>query len=227
MQGGSHHAAPAGSVRDRLAADLGRERSAGVPIHESQERIPRKKERLRRLRSGEDGGLDPKEALRRSRISAANRGKVPWNKGGSHTPGAPRMHRPCPCKEQITSCYQDPSSASELPHHTSTVHACSCRHALGLLNACCCAMHCLKTLPYMGAETIALIRERVVEVLAQPDMKLKLRRNNLRQLHSPETRVRPFMSHQTHLPCLFQTAVALWDTQVALGSAAEVFLCGL
>ena len=99
MQGGSHHAASAGSVRDRLAADLGRERGAGVPIDESQERIPRKKERLRRLRSGEDGGLDPKEALRRSRISAANRGKVPWNKGGSHTPGAPCMHRPCPCKE--------------------------------------------------------------------------------------------------------------------------------
>ena len=79
----------------------------------------------------------------------------------------------------------------------------------------------------MGAETIALIRERVVEVLAQPDMKLKLRRNNLRQLHSPETRVRPFMSHQTHLPCLFQTAVALCDTQVALGSAAEAYCRGV
>lgn len=37
---------------------------------------------------GSDEDLDEKEKLRRSRISQANSGRTPWNKGRKHSPGA-------------------------------------------------------------------------------------------------------------------------------------------
>ena len=45
-------------------------------------------------------GVDERERLRRSRISSANKGKVPWNKGRKHSPGAGRstiapLHTAC------------------------------------------------------------------------------------------------------------------------------------
>ena len=45
------------------------------------------RERLKRLRERPDGSLDEKERLRRMRISAANKGKKPWNDGVRHKPG--------------------------------------------------------------------------------------------------------------------------------------------
>ncbi len=72
------------AVRERLSRDLSRERSGG---EQPEAQLYSSREHLRRLRSGQDEGLDAKEALRRSRISAANKGRVPWNKGGSHRPG--------------------------------------------------------------------------------------------------------------------------------------------
>lgn len=41
------------------------------------------------------------------------------------------------------------------------------------------------------AETIAKIKERVIEVMALPEMREKLRRLHVPQQHSPQTRVCP------------------------------------
>ena len=45
------------------------------------------RERLKRLRERPDGSLNEKERLRRMRISAANKGRKPWNDGVKHKPG--------------------------------------------------------------------------------------------------------------------------------------------
>lgn len=37
--------------------------------------------------SSKNDGLDDKERARRAKISAANSGRIPWNKGRNHTPG--------------------------------------------------------------------------------------------------------------------------------------------
>ncbi|XP_078181889.1 uncharacterized protein LOC144575571 [Carex rostrata] len=37
--------------------------------------------------SQENSGIDEKEILRQSRISSANKGNTPWNKGRKHSPG--------------------------------------------------------------------------------------------------------------------------------------------
>ncbi len=34
-----------------------------------------------------EGNMDQRERLRRQRISSANKGRVPWNKGRKHSPG--------------------------------------------------------------------------------------------------------------------------------------------
>ena len=59
------------------------------------------RERLKRLRERPDGSLDEKERLRRMRISAANKGRKPWNDGMKHKPGkqpkGPAACSPCEC----------------------------------------------------------------------------------------------------------------------------------
>ena len=86
-----------GTVKERLSRELTRERGSveGLPASTSstaatavQQVLYSQKEHLRRLRTGEETGLDPAEALRRLRISESNKGKVPWNKGVKHSPGA-------------------------------------------------------------------------------------------------------------------------------------------
>ena len=93
--GESESATTLGTVRERLSRELTRERGTveGTPASSSnaapamQQVLYSQKEHLRRLRTGEDAGLDPAEALRRLRISESNKGRVPWNKGIKHAPG--------------------------------------------------------------------------------------------------------------------------------------------
>ncbi len=67
-----------GSSTERLHQDIGSSAEA--------EFVP-PRERLKRLRERPDGSLDEKERLRRMRISAANKGRKPWNDGVKHKPG--------------------------------------------------------------------------------------------------------------------------------------------
>lgn len=124
------------SVRDRLSRDLTRERSGGGQQQEAQLSLYSSREHLRRLRSGQDEGLDAKEALRRSRISAANKGRVPWNKGGSHRPGAyavfcARMHA-----APATSIVMHAPCALHASWHTPMRRAHDARHVLLGFTAC-------------------------------------------------------------------------------------------
>lgn len=56
------------------------------------------RERLKRLRERPDGSLDEKERLRRMRISAANKGRKPWNDGVRHKPGERASWQPHACR---------------------------------------------------------------------------------------------------------------------------------
>jgi len=80
----SNGTSSASSARDRLREVLSRQRSTGVRDPDLRSR----KEILRQLRTGEEDGLPAAEKLRRLRISQANKGKVPWNAGRKHSPGA-------------------------------------------------------------------------------------------------------------------------------------------
>lgn len=57
-----------------------------------------------------DDGLDEKERVRRARISAANAGKQPWNKGRKHSPG-----RACSSQACRWSCAARPQHTAEKP----------------------------------------------------------------------------------------------------------------
>ena len=59
------------------------------------------KELLKRLRERPDGSLDERERLRRNRISAANKGRKPWNQGMRHKPGELRKWQLHACSGQI------------------------------------------------------------------------------------------------------------------------------
>lgn len=83
MQGADEPAASARSAKNRLQMDLDRQRSKeGMNLA-----MRSRKEVLRQLRTGEEGGLPEAERLRRLRISAANKGRAPWNVGRKHSPG--------------------------------------------------------------------------------------------------------------------------------------------
>lgn len=82
--GSSNETSSASSARDRLREVLSTQRSTGAKDPDLRSR----KEILRQLRTGEEEGLSAAEKLRRLRISQANKGKVPWNAGRKHSPGA-------------------------------------------------------------------------------------------------------------------------------------------
>lgn len=84
--------APTSSATDaksRLQHDLSRQRGADAGLEKplNDDDLITNKERLRRLRVGQKAGLSTAERLRRLRISAANKGKVPWNIGRRHSEG--------------------------------------------------------------------------------------------------------------------------------------------
>ncbi|XP_078177835.1 uncharacterized protein LOC144572240 isoform X1 [Carex rostrata] len=57
--------------------------------------------------SEEDSGMEEKENMRRSRISRANKGNIPWNKGKNHTPETIQLIR-----ERTKIAMQDPKVMS-------------------------------------------------------------------------------------------------------------------
>ncbi|KAF3331015.1 Origin recognition complex subunit 2 [Carex littledalei] len=57
--------------------------------------------------SEEDSGMEEKESVRRSRISRANKGNIPWNKGKKHTPETIQRIR-----ERTKIAMQDPKVMS-------------------------------------------------------------------------------------------------------------------
>jgi hypothetical protein len=76
--------ASASSARDRSQRDLDRQRITAA----LDPALLSRKEVLRQLRTGEMEGLSNHERNRRLRISKINKGKVPWNAGRKHSPGA-------------------------------------------------------------------------------------------------------------------------------------------
>jgi hypothetical protein len=68
--------------------------------------------------------LDEREVTRRARISAANTGKQPWNKGRSHTPGA------CAAQLHDSELKQVQPAATSI--HQIRCHAHVTRHATAL-----------------------------------------------------------------------------------------------
>lgn len=112
---------------------------------------------------GEDGmPLDEKEQLRRSRISNANSGKTPWNKGRKHSPGA--------------------QSGKLLQEGLATATARSPAQMSSVKLACC------RPTP---AETIAKIRARTREAMQRPDVREAYKEGVAKHLrkHSDETKV--------------------------------------
>ncbi|XP_078177861.1 uncharacterized protein LOC144572240 isoform X4 [Carex rostrata] len=70
--------------------------------------------------SEEDSGMEEKENMRRSRISRANKGNIPWNKGKNHTPETIQLIR-----ERTKIAMQDPKVKIKLlnlghPHSDDT-----------------------------------------------------------------------------------------------------------
>lgn len=84
LQEADEPAASASSAKNRLQMDLDRQRGNEGENLDMRSR----KEVLRQLRTGEEGGLPEAERLRRLRISAANKGRAPWNVGRKHSPGS-------------------------------------------------------------------------------------------------------------------------------------------
>ncbi|CAL8461983.1 g1514 [Coccomyxa elongata] len=82
LQEADEPAASASSAKNRLQMDLDRQRGNEGESLDMRSR----KEVLRQLRTGEEGGLPEAERLRRLRISAANKGRAPWNVGRKHSP---------------------------------------------------------------------------------------------------------------------------------------------
>jgi hypothetical protein len=85
----SEEAHSADDAKSRLQQELSRQRSLGGSSMSAVEydNLLSEKEKLRRLRTGEDPGLDERERLRRLRISIANKGRKPWNTGKRHSTG--------------------------------------------------------------------------------------------------------------------------------------------
>ena len=67
-------------------AEVSSERLPDMGSPSEAQYVPPRK-RLKGLRECPDSSLDEKERLRRMRISAANKGKKPWNDGVRHKPG--------------------------------------------------------------------------------------------------------------------------------------------
>ncbi|BDA41294.1 hypothetical protein COCOBI_02-0740 [Coccomyxa sp. Obi] len=105
MQGADEPAASASSAKNRMQMDLDRQRSKeGMNLA-----MRSRKEVLRQLRTGEEGGLPEAERLRRLRISAANKGRVPWNVGRKHSPETIEKIR-----QGTTKAMQDPTVRQKL-----------------------------------------------------------------------------------------------------------------